>query len=156
MVRPRGQSLEQEIDALLAGLHDDQGRGRNAPSADEPDRIQFLRDVTRELFIPVFDELKRRYAGSGVELEMDASNFLAGGREIQLLFGMAQHRSKLTGTVIPEGIAFHETRYTPDLQGELLSGPMLRARTINAEVFRNFLCARLAILLRAVTRYRQR
>ena len=58
------------------------------------------------------------------------------------------------GTVTTEAIAFHETRYAPDLHGELLSGPMLRLRGLDAGVFRKFICERLTILLRGAMRRR--
>jgi hypothetical protein len=104
----------------------------------------------------VFHQLKEKYASAEIEMEMDATSFLHGGREISLIFGMGEFGTKLVGTVISEGIAFHETRYTPGLRGQVLSGPMLRLRTLNADVFKDFVCERLAILLRAVVHSRQR
>ncbi len=69
-------------------------------------------------------------------------------------FGIGECRTQLHGTVTTEAIAFHETRYNPDVQGELLSGPMLRLRALDGDVFRSFVCERLTILLRDATRRR--
>ena len=91
---------------------------------------------------------------TGVSLEMDVSNFLAGGREISFEFGVGEYRAKLVGTVTTEAIAFHETRYAPDIDGELVSGPMLRLRNLDGTAFREFICERLSVLLRTAIRRR--
>ena len=85
-------------------------------------------------------------------MQMDASNFLQGGREIKFEFGIRDHRLQLHGIVTSEAIAFHETRHGPDVQGELVSGPMLRLRGLDGSVFREFVCERLTYVLRAATR----
>ena len=85
-------------------------------------------------------------------MQMDASNFLQGGREISFEFGIGKHRVKLQGTVTNEAIAFHETRYSPNVRGELMSGPMLRTRNLDAQPFREFVCERLPVLLRQAMR----
>jgi len=156
MAPSRGQSKEQEVDALLAGIREERLREHRDGSPTEPDRIERLRTMTADEFIPAFNQLKEKYAAADIEMELDATNFLQGGREISLIFGMGEFGTKLVGTVISEGIAFHETRYTPGLRGQVLSGPMLRVRTLTADVFKDFVCERLAILLRAVTHGRPR
>ena len=102
--------------------------------------------------MPVAVEVADRYAPKGITVKMDAANFLQGGRGIKLDFAFGECQLRLQGTVTDEGVAFEETRYGPRMQGELTSGPMLRLRNLNAAVFRDFLCERLAMLIRAAMR----
>ena len=130
-----------------------QKEAEDGPSA-QPDPVRALRGLMTTELIPVFVELVEKFSSSGISMQMDASNFLEGGREIKFEFGLGEFRSQLQGTVTTEGIAFHETRYSPDFQGELTSGPMLRLRGLNAATFRQFVCERLTFLLRAAARRR--
>jgi hypothetical protein len=57
---------------------------------------------------------------------------------------------QLQGTVTSDAIAFHEVRHAPDIEGQLVAGPMLRLKNLNAETFREFVCGRLTVLLRHV------
>ena len=145
---------EDELDALIGVLS---SRSRQAADGADPledDPILTLRKLTLGTLVPVFVELVEKYSQSGISMQMDASNFLEGGREIKFEFGLGEYRSQLQGTVTTEGIAFHETRYSPAFRGELTSGPMLRLRGLNAETFRQFVCERLTFLLRSVARRR--
>jgi hypothetical protein len=152
--RPEPRSLpgpEEELDALIAVKKESDGKshvGRSSP----PDPIQALREQTINELVPVFVELVEKYSRSGISLQMDASNFLEGGREIKFEFGIGEYRAQLQGTVTTEGIAFHETRHSPEVYGELISGPMLRLRTLTRDTFREFVCERLTLLLRAAMR----
>ncbi len=142
---------EQELDTLVNGL---QERKRNAVRNGlvRTDPFQALRESMLKEFIPIFVELVEKYSESGISLQMDASSFLEGGRELRFEFGAGEHRIHLQGTVTTEAIAFHETRFSPDVQGELVSGPMLRLHNLTGEVFRDFVCRRLAVLVRAAIR----
>ena len=148
------QALPEEIlDTLLTGLNrckPDQGLA--AGNSNDP--IQNLRGITLNELVPTFVELVEKYSETGISMQMDASSFLEGGREIKLEFGLQGHRLQMLGTVTTEAIAFHETRHSPEVHGELVSGPMLRMRTLTAETFRNFICERLTLLLRAAIRRR--
>lgn len=146
------KSVEDELDALLTVWHNRERENSAPTETGKPDPIEALRELTRTDFITVFIDLMEKYSEVGISMEMDASNFLEGGREIKFEFGFGEHRVKLLGTVTTEAIAFHETRYTPDIRGELASGPMLRLRNLDSRAFRDFLCERLAVLLRAVMR----
>jgi hypothetical protein len=149
---PPPKSVEDELDALIAVMQERERERVALPDPDKPDAIQTLRDLSRNEFIPVFVELKEKYAQAGISMVMDASNFLEGGREIMFEFGLGEYRMNLHGTVTTEAIAFHETRYAPDVRGELTSGPMLRLRHLDGRVFRDFLCERLAVMLRMAMR----
>ena len=152
---PPRRNPEQELDLLILNIKD---RWQQAPVVEPrvppPDRMQQLRYlVTNELGL-VFSVLAEKYASSGISMQMDASNFLQGGREVKLEFAIGEYRTQMHGTVTSEAIAFQETRHTPEMRGELMSGPMLRTRGLTAETFRNFVCERLAILLRSALRRR--
>jgi len=151
---PEERGAEDELDSLIDVLS---ARSRQTSAGADPledDPLVTLRKLTLSTLVPVFVELVEKYSQSGISMQMDASNFLEGGREIKFEFGLGEYRSQLQGTVTNDGIAFHETRYSPDFQGELTSGPMLRLRGLTAETFRQFVCERLTFLLRSVARRR--
>ena len=151
---PEEPGAEDELDALIGVLNarSHQAVGGADPLEDDP--LLALRKLTLSTLVPVFVELVEKYSQSGISMQMDASNFLEGGREIKFEFGLGEYRSQLHGTVTTEGIAFHETRYSPDFQGELTSGPMLRLRGLDAAKFRQFVCERLTFLRRSAARRR--
>jgi len=150
---PRDASTEEHLDALIDQVKERQ-RHSGEDDAITPSPLQCLRQLTINELIPTFVELVEKYSKSGISLQMDASNFLEGGREMRFEFGIGEHRSQLLGTVTTEAIAFHETRYSPEVHGEFISGPMLRLRHLDAKVFRDFICERLTVLLRDATRRR--
>ena len=145
---------EDELDALIPALAARQREVTSRAGGQDPDRIRALRELTIRDFIPIFVELVEKYAASGFIMQMDASNFLEGGRELRFEFGVGDHRMELLGTVTTEAIAFHETRHSPDVHGELVSGPMLRLHNLDGDAFRNFVCDRLMVLVRAAMRQR--
>lgn len=148
------RTSEDELDGLIDAL-ENRKRQDATESADVEDRIESLRKAMFTDYIPIFVEIMEKYSAVGLVMEMDASNFLKGGREINFEFGIEDFRTQLSGTVTTEAIAFHETRYSPDVRGELVSGPMLRLRKLTPEVFRQFLCDRLSVLLRDYLRQRR-
>jgi hypothetical protein len=150
---PPPRSLETDLDKLIACMKE-RKRRQAEPAPKERDRVQELRELMVRELVGVFVELMEKYRDSGVSMEMDASSFLEGGREIRFDFAFGEFRIQMLGTVTTEAIAFHETRHFPDVRGELVSGPMLRLRSLNARVFRDFICERLAVLIRAVMRHR--
>lgn len=148
------RTAEDELDSLIDFLRERQKEGDVEGGALKPDAIQALRRLAINELIPVFVELVEKYSKAGISMQMDASNFLEGGREIKFEFGVGEYRSQLLGTVTTEAVAFHETRYDPDVQGELISGPMLRLRGLDGRAFRDFICERVALLIRAAMRRR--
>lgn len=151
---PEEPKAEDELDALIDVLSTRSRQRASGADPFEDDPLLALRKLTLSTLVPVFVELVEKYSPSGISMQMDASNFLEGGREIKFEFGLGEYRFQLQGTVTTEGIAFHETRYSPDFQGELTSGPMLRLRGLNASTFRQFVCERLTLLLRSAARRR--
>ncbi len=148
------RKIEDELDSLIPSLIERQKQVSSQTGGHDPDRIRALRELTLREFIPIFVELVEKYSESGMTMQMDASNFLEGGRELRFAFGIGEYRTELLGTVTTEAIAFHETRYSPEVTGELVSGPMLRLRNLNGEIFRDFVCDRLMVLVRSVMRRR--
>lgn len=146
--------MEDKLDSLVTALAEQREEGSGPGGALEPDRIQLLRKLMLEELIPIFVELVEKYSQSGFILHMDASNFLEGGREIRFEFAIGEYRTELLGTVTTEAIAFHETRYNPQVQGELISGPMLRLRRLDGPSFRDFICERLLVVGRSSARRR--
>ena len=148
------QTAESELDTLVQLMTRRKEAEKANTSKPATDPIDLLRELTVKEFIPIFVELVEKYAKAGINLEMDASNLLQGGRELKFEFNAGEYRSVLQGTATTEGIAFHETRYAPDIQGELTSGPMLRLRGLDGKIFREFVCARLSLLMRTSMRRR--
>jgi len=155
---PPRPAPEDELDTLVTAYSTQRkpptATGVAGDGANAPDPIEILRELTLDELVPTFVDLIDKYSGAGIAMQMDASNFLQGGREIQFEFGLGEHRIQLVGTVTSEAIAFHETRYSPHVHGELASGPMLRLRTLTARSFREFICERLTLLLRSAMRRR--
>lgn len=140
---------EDELDGLIHRLKERQHVDGTAVTADP---IESLREMTLRELIPIFVELAEKYSKSSISLQMDASNFLQGGREMWFEFGIGEYRVQLIGTVTSEAIAFQETRFSPEVNGELISGPMLRLRQLTGDGFRDFICERLCVLLRSAIR----
>ena len=150
-VLPPAGNAEGQLDSLLEHMRErtEQGIGAEGRGSD---RIQAFRKLLISELIPVFVELLEKYSRNGLAMQMDASNFLEGGREIRFEFALGEYRSQLHGTVTGDGVAFHEVRYSPDFHGELTAGPMLHIRNLTAEIFREFICERLALLIKLAMR----
>ena len=150
----KSRETESELDSLVPVLKKHGVDGPRTAKSGGPERLQMLRKLMLEKLIPVFVELVEKYSEAGFAMQMDASNFLEGGREIRFEFGIGDYRTELLGTVTTEAIAFHETRFSPNVHGDLISGPMLRLHTLDSVTFRDFVCERLLVLARS--RLRQR
>lgn len=142
------QTSEAQLDNLLATLQERERKAREAASKPAPDPIQSLRELVVQELIPVFVGLVEKYAEHGISMQMDASNLLEGGRELAFEFALGGCRMQLQGTVTQDSIAFHEVRHSTEVQGQLMAGPMLRMRHLDANSFREFICDRLTMLLR--------
>jgi len=149
---PPPRTAERSLDSLLSALEERQKNPKPGAAAAAPDAIHLLRELVVAELVPAFVELVEKYSRPGINLQMDASNLLEGGREICFEFSVGEYRSQLQGTATADAIAFHEVRYSPDIQGQLAAGPMLRLKQLNAKTFREFVCERLSLLLRAASR----
>jgi len=155
LATPKAQKLkaECELDSLLVQMRE-QEKQKITSEAKANDRVQRFRELLVNELITVFIELVEKYSKTGVSMQMDASNFLEGGRELKFEFALGEFRSQLQGTVTSEGVAFQEVKYSPDFHGELTAGPMLRIRHLTPDLFREFICGRLALLIRMTMKRR--
>jgi len=149
-----GTTQESELDALVHELKDRDESAPGGSNGQPTNPIQRVRDIMVSELMPAFIELVEKYSRTGVKMEMDASDLLSGGREVSFAFSLGEHQLCLYGTVTTEAIAFHEVRRAPDVHGELASGPMLRLRGLGSTTFREFICERLCVLMRAVMKHR--
>ncbi len=149
--QPQPRTAERELDGLIASLSE-RDKGAIGGSRAGSDPVVALREMLVGELIPIFVELVEKYSAAGIAMQMDASNLLEGGREIKFEFGVGEHRMQLQGTVTNDAIAFHEVRYAPDIDGQLVAGPMLRLKQLNAKTFREFVCERLAQVLRSAAK----
>jgi len=146
------RTAERNLDSLLDAFEQREQAAKPNTKPAAPDPIGLLREMVVTELVPTFVELVEKYARPGISLQMDASSLLEGGREIRFEFAVGPYRSQLQGTVTADAVAFHEVRFAPDVDGQLAAGPMLRLKQLNAKTFREFVCERLAILLRASQR----
>lgn len=145
-----GGEGESKLDALL----EQHSRSEDDAAESDPAPVTPL-DRLRRLFdaelIPAFEELQNKYADKALKLTFDASRFLGGGRDITIEIEFAGAGIRLQGTVMPNLIAFQQTRYAEDdPAGLTASGPTLRTRDLTGETFRDFVCERIANLVHAV------
>ncbi|MCP4591310.1 MAG: hypothetical protein GY842_11220 [bacterium] len=150
---PVSQSSEQSLDSLLSA-HEERAaaaRPQSAGGTGDSRMEMFRRRLANEL-IPAFDELKAKYAEQGLDLKLDASDFLEGGRRLIIEFTWQSQAVRLDGTVTDAGVAFNEIRSAAGVPGAICSGPMLRIHRVTIDDFREFVCAHIAVLVRSVMR----
>lgn len=150
----KSRSAESQLDKLLAAVEERERRLREVDTKAPSEPMQLLREMVVNELIPVFVGLVEKYSSRGISMQMDASSLLEGGREIAFEFGLGGYRIQLEGTVTNDSIAFHEVRNSPEVHGQLMAGPMLRLRQLDATSFREFVCDRLTLLLRFAARRR--
>jgi hypothetical protein len=139
---------EADLDSLLTKIEVRNQTGSDNSVMLKTDPLERFREQILCELTPVIMELSEKYASRGVTIQMDASNFLQGGRNVQFEFAIAGHRNVLKGTVTSEAIAFEEIRYSPSSDGDITSGPSLRLRQLDATTFRDFICKRVVLLLK--------
>jgi len=141
---------EVELDSLIDRI--EQRQKSAADTTVNSSSLENLRNLLLQELIPAFMELSEKYSCRGISMRMDPSGFLQGDRGWDFEFAYNGYKSCLQGTVTSDMVAFEETRYAPNLGGELVSGPVLRVRTLNSSSFRDFVCERLALLLKTAVR----
>ncbi|MFQ5489298.1 MAG: hypothetical protein ACE5GE_01140 [Phycisphaerae bacterium] len=150
--RRAGKSAEELLDSLLQGQPKAQAGPAVSGAPAAMSGLDRLREKMRSELIPAFEELRAKYEDRGVIIALDPERFLAGGVEILIEVKFETFGLRMEGTVTPEGIAFHETRFSDDMLGVVTTGPMLRARNLNGQSFREFMCERVAQLVRSAVR----
>ena len=154
---PEKKSSEETLDELLNAHHQrsSSASGKTADGAPRS-RLDIFRDKLSGELGSAFEELKRKYESQGLVLNLDAEEFLLGGRRLNIEFRLQNYSVRLEGTVLESGIAFNEIRSIGGVAGAISSGPTLRIRDLTADEFREFVCGRIALLLRSVLRERRR
>jgi antitoxin component HigA of HigAB toxin-antitoxin module len=151
------QTRECELDTLIES-YENRAREEQLRLAREAqkraDPLERLRVQMTEELLPAFKELRDKYARAGFTMQMDVSRILAGERELTIEMCFREHRSELCGIVTRSAIAFTEIHYIGDTGGGIRSGPSIRLRNLNGMTFREFICERLAALMRAAVRGR--
>ena len=142
---------EDELDALLVKVEEKRAR-KQAEIAEQPEAIDLFRARMRQVYSPVFEDLREKYAEKGVALEMDADELLGGGNTLKFRFQYGELRLELDGTVMRGGVAFYLIRSTGATQGAVVSGPMLRIRNLSADEFRSFIVEHIRILVKDALR----
>lgn len=145
------RTAAEDLDQLIHQISSPPRRSARA-SQEKPNFVETLRKQIPDSLVPAFAELAAKYAMSGITLEFDPSDFLSGGRTIRMRFRHGAYCSELNGTVTSDMIAFLETRFSPSCDGHLMRGPALRIRGLTVELFQEFVCQRLAIMLKMVLR----
>ncbi len=140
---------EAKLDSLLR-QHSQQQAKEDAKEAAPPNPLDCLREVFRDELVPAFEQLRLKYAADGVTLSFDPGPFLKGGRDITIVIEFAGCGMRYHGTVLPNSIAFQQTRFNrSDPGGLTASGPTLRTRGLNGCTFREFVCERIAAVVQA-------
>ena len=146
------KTVEENLDALL-DLHQKREAEKHEPGHDaKASALDQLRRQMRRELIPAFEDLRQKYALSGIIMAMDAEDFCAGGVKVLVEVTYDVYGMRLEGTVTPAGIAFHEARFSNKVRGVLTTGPMLRARNLTKQRFREFICERIGQLVRSAMR----
>ncbi len=142
---------DQDLEALLEKA--EQKRTTQQAAASDPyrqmDQLDVFRSRMRQIYMPVFEDIKSKYNPRGVEMDLDADEFLGGGAHLRIKLQYFEHVLKMEGTVGRGGVAFYLTRGTGNSNGGAMeSGPMLRIRNLSAEDFRQFVVDHLMLLLK--------
>ncbi len=144
--------MESALDSLLDEAENPAKVNARAAKVEEKPPIERLRDLFVERLLPHVERVNDRYAAKGIHVVVDAQDFVAGGINVKVEIHFKESRLVLDGTVTADCIAFHETRHTNDTGGTVLSGPMLRTRNLDEQVFGDFLYERIILLVKAVSK----
>lgn len=149
------KTVEEQLDSLLTRHLQRQDHQEQPADSPQQSALDLLRRQMRDELIPVFEDLKVKYADSSIFIEMDAEDFLSGGVELLIEVEFDIYGMQMLGTVTPQGIAFQETRQANNVRGAIQAGPMLRTRHLTGQSFREFLCERITQLVRSAVRSRE-
>lgn len=144
---------EERLDSLLAqAAHP--APADTAVEAPRVDPLDPLRQLFAKEFAAVITDLQTKYRDSGVQIAFDVEKFIRGGRTMTLIVEFCGQGSRLEGTVLNGAIAFQQTRYLQNERSGITgSGPTLRTRDLTPEIFRGFVCERIAALVRSALRH---
>ncbi len=143
---------EDQLDALLEKVEEKRASRGFEQQESEPDVVDVFRGLMRQVYMPVFEALRAKYASKGIAMELDADEFLGGGPLLRIKFAYGDLTMDLDGTVMRGGVAFYIVRGVGNNKGAVVSGPMLRIRKLTAEDFREFIVDHLSQLIKDALR----
>jgi len=143
---------EDQLDDLLDKVEEKRANRGLEHQESEPDAVDVFRGLMRQVFIPVFETLRGKYAPKGIAMELDADEFLGGGPSLRIKFSYGDLTMDLDGTVMRGGVAFYIVRGVGNNKGAVVSGPMLRIRNLTAQDFREFIVDHLSQLIKDALR----
>lgn len=150
--QPDANPPEDELDALLDKVEDKKAKQGLDFEEHQPDTVEVFRSLMRQVYIPVFETVRGKYAAKGLSMELDADEFLGGGSALRLKFAYGELTMELDGTVMRGGVAFYIIHGVGQNKGAVVSGPMLRIRNLSADEFRHFLVEHLSQLIKDALR----
>jgi hypothetical protein len=147
---PRSPSQEAQLDQLLRR----KGVTRATPGPmSTGDPVDDLRERFKSDLIPEFQTIADKYSEHGIQMHLDIGAFLRGGTEIIIDVEYETRGARYAGIVLPHQIAFQVTRYTGQAAPAVTSGPTLRIRYLTRRQFREFICERIAEVVRYAIRH---
>ena len=127
------------MDTLLDKVEEKRASREFEQQESEPDVVDVFRGMMRQVYMPIFETLREKYAAKGIAMKLDADEFLGGGPSLRIKFSYGDLTMDLDGTVMRGGVAFYIVRGVGNNKGAVVSGPMLRIRNLPAEDFREFI-----------------
>ncbi|MBN1512975.1 MAG: hypothetical protein JXB13_13250 [Phycisphaerae bacterium] len=142
---PRPPSQEARLDQLL---HRHGGATTPVNPAVTGSPLDALRERFKSDLIPEFQALADKYSEHGIQLHLDIGEFLRGGSELIIDVEFESRGVRYSGIVLPHQIAFQVTQYTGQAAPAVASGPALRIHNLTRRQFREFICERIAEVVR--------
>lgn len=143
---------ESELDAMLVKVEEKRARRafEREPAPEDP--VEVFRTRMRQVYAPVFEDLRAKYAPRGVEMELESEEFLGGGSHLNIKLRYGHFGVTLEGTVTRAGIAFYLLRSAGSGKDAVGSGPRLRIRNLTADDFRKFIVEQLSSVVKDAMR----
>ncbi len=143
---------EDQLDDLLDKVAEKRASRGLEQQESEPDVVDVFRGLMRQIYMPVFETLRGKYAPKGIAMELDVDEFLGGGSSLKIKFAYGDLTMDLDGTIMRGGVAFYIVRGVGTNKGAIVSGPMLRIRNLTGEDFREFVVDHLSQLIKDALR----
>lgn len=145
------ESAEAQLDGLLQ-LRLSRDRADVAGKTTGPDHFEEFRRRMLEDIVPMLEDLAAKYEPHGIILSWSLGQLMVGGRQFTFDIFFAEQRLSLRGAVGRDVVGFEQIRSRGQGPGEMVSGLMLRIKTLTADVMRDFVCGHILSLVRAVMR----
>lgn len=143
---------EDQLDDLLDKVEEKRASRALEQRESEPDVVDVFRGMMRQVYMPIFETLRVKYACKGIAMDLDSDEFLGGGPSLRIKFSYGDLTMDLDGTVMRGGVAFYIVRGVGNNKGAVVSGPMLRIRNLTGEDFREFIVGHLSQLIKDALR----